>query len=123
MLFVGEYICLLGYTMPKTSACTLTWRAERGRYELCEQGQAQQLKIEGEPWIAWLAAHSAFAFQGRQGRLTLLKESRARGEEGYWYAYRSLGGRTSKKYVGRSRDLTVERLEEVARALEAEGNP
>src|SRR5690242_1379917 len=104
MLFVGEYVCFLGYAMPKTSAYTLTWRAERGQYELCEQGQAQHLKIGGEPWIAWLAAHSAFAFQGRQGRLTLLKESRARGEEGYWYAYRSLGGHTSKKYVGRGRD-------------------
>jgi len=46
----------------------------------------------------------------------LLKESRARGE-GYWYAYSSHGGKTAKKYLGRTGSLSLELLEDAARAL------
>lgn len=53
----------------------------------------------------------------REGHLTLLKETRARGEDGYWYAYRRLGKRTVKKYAGRPADLTFARLEWTAREL------
>src|SRR5581483_4867186 len=58
-----------------------------------------------------------FSFQGKDGHLTLLKEPRVRGTD-YWYAYRSLNGRTLKKYAGRTADLTVARLEEIARTLQ-----
>ena len=34
----------------------------------------------------WLAEHTAFAFVGKSGRLSILKEARPRGA-GYWYAY------------------------------------
>ncbi len=67
-----------------------------------------------ERWFPWLRTHRSFSFQGQHGRLNLLKETRQRGEEGYWYAYRSQGKRTRKRYAGRSADLTIEHLEEVA---------
>jgi len=110
--------------MPKTSTYTLCWLPEQVRYELRERGKVLPVTVspEGELWHEWLAAHSALAFQGRQGKLTLLKEKRARGEEGYWYAYRSQHGRTRKKYLGRSSDLTLARLEKTASALTEEGN-
>ncbi len=101
--------------MPKTSTYALVWLAEQGRYVLQEKGQPQALSVEGEWWLAWLAEHSSFAFWGQQGHVTLLKESRTRGAEGYWYAYRSQGGRTLKKYVGRNDNLTPMSLEETAR--------
>ncbi|MBA2677728.1 MAG: hypothetical protein H0U76_04935 [Ktedonobacteraceae bacterium] len=68
---------------------------------------------DSEQWFRWLRAHRSFSFQGQRGRLNLLKETRSRGEEGYWYAYRSQGKRTRKRYAGRSADLTIEHLEEV----------
>src|SRR5262249_11534061 len=72
--------------------------------------------LQEDWWFAWLADHSSFSFHGKHGHLSLLKEARARGAD-YWYAYRSLKGRTVKKYAGRSVDLTAAHLEELAHAL------
>ena len=44
----------------------------------------------------------------------MLKETRARGNEGYWYAYQRQGRRRIKQYAGRTPDLTISRLEELA---------
>ncbi|MBE3561378.1 MAG: hypothetical protein IMW89_19480 [Ktedonobacteraceae bacterium] len=49
----------------------------------------------------------------------MLKETRQRGREGYWYAYRRQGKRTFKQYAGRTSDLSIARLEQLAQALEA----
>lgn len=100
--------------MPKTSMYVLTWLPDEKCYALRVNGQVQMLPIEDEQWRSWLNERASFAFRGRRGQLTLLKEERARGTEGYWYAYRSRGKRTLKKYVGRGSDLTPARLEEVA---------
>jgi hypothetical protein len=35
----------------------------------------------------------------------------------YWYAYLSLGQKLRKKYLGKTADLTLTRLEQVARYL------
>ncbi|GHO91133.1 hypothetical protein KSF_011810 [Reticulibacter mediterranei] len=75
------------------------------------------MREETDTWREWLASHTSFSFRGREGHLTLLKETRARGGDGYWYAYRHLGKRTVKKYVGRPADLTFARLEWTAREL------
>jgi LuxR family transcriptional regulator, maltose regulon positive regulatory protein len=34
--------------------------------------------------------------------------------EGYWYAYRSQGRQTRKKYIGRTSSLSIARLEDIA---------
>lgn len=108
--------------MPKASTYTLCWVPVQARYELRERDCALDVNPADGSWYVWLAAHSAFAFQGQRGKLTLLKESRTRGEEGYWYAYRSRQGHTRKKYLGRSSDLTLARLEETASSLAEEDN-
>lgn len=110
--------------MPKRARYTLAWDIENIRYELREQGGRARHVSPDHPawWFGWLAEHSSFAFHGRQGRLTLLKESRARGDE-YWYAYRTLNRRTNKKYAGRAADLSIERLEEIAGILASEESP
>ena len=106
--------------MPKTSTYTLCWLPEQVRYELRERGKVLPVTVspEGELWHEWLAAHSALAFQGRQGKLTLLKEKRARGEEGYWYAYRKHHNKQSKQYIGTTAKLSPDSLEQVAAALQ-----
>jgi LuxR family maltose regulon positive regulatory protein len=49
--------------------------------------------------------------------MTVCQERRRRGGS-YWYAYRHRAQKVVKKYLGRSRDLTVWRLEEVAHQLQ-----
>jgi LuxR family transcriptional regulator, maltose regulon positive regulatory protein len=102
--------------MPKSASYTLRWSEEHERYELQAQENAANRPLQEDWWFAWLAEHSSFSFQGKQGHLSLLKEPRARGAD-YWYAYRSLNRRTVKQYAGRTIDLTAARLEELARAL------
>ncbi len=101
-----------------TSHPCLRWHADRQLYELDEQGRKQFFPFtsDEEPWVAWLESISAFSFQGQQGHLTVRKEARPRGDQ-YWYAYRRVGPRMMKKYLGRSTTLTLARLEEIATAF------
>jgi LuxR family transcriptional regulator, maltose regulon positive regulatory protein len=96
----------------------LIWRADRQLYELDKQDKKQffLLTDDEEQWVAWLESISAFTFQGQQGPLTVRKEARPRGDQ-YWYAYRRVGPRMRKKYLGRSTTLTLTRLEEIAAAF------
>jgi LuxR family maltose regulon positive regulatory protein len=99
----------------------LVWSPARNSYEFLEAGRQDQLPPgeTGERWLAWLEERASFAFQGKHGRLTLRKERRPRGGD-YWYAYRRQGRRVLKKYLGKSAELTVARLEEAARSVQAE---
>src|SRR5215469_5507058 len=96
----------------------LIWRADRQLYELDEQGRKQFFPLTSDEgyWVTWLESISAFSFQGQQGHLTVRKEARPRGDQ-YWYAYRRVGPRMMKKYLGRSPTLTLARLEEIATAF------
>jgi LuxR family maltose regulon positive regulatory protein len=107
--------------MPKVAPAALIWIPEQRIYLLSEQGNAHHRSLfeDQEQWRSWLTACSSFSFQGQSGRLTLRKEARQRGEDHYWYAYRRQGTRLVKRYVGRTADVTLERLEAVARAFTA----
>src|SRR6266571_2197704 len=107
--------------MPKAAA-TLLWSPERERYEWQHRGESSSSPVSPEDTSGFLRLvgnSSSFAFQGQHGHLTLRKESRLHGE-GYWYAYRSQGRRTHKKYLGRTPSLSIARLEDIAEALNAE---
>ena len=101
--------------MPKLARYTLTWSAENDHYELCEHGNTVNYLRQREEawWFTWLEAHSSFSFLGKRGKLTFLKEPRVRGTD-HWYAYRSRNRQSARKYAGRTADLTVEHLEEIA---------
>ena len=101
--------------MPKAAQHRVVWSAEHAGYMLSYPDGKQALSATVEDWAAWQTACRSFAFDGQQGRLTLLKESR--NGETYWYAYRRQGTRTRKKYAGRVADLSIERLETLAELL------
>src|ERR1044071_9803847 len=107
--------------MPKSASHLLIWSPERRRYELRRANDEKYcfLLEDGENWNTWLATHTSFSFRGRCGQITLLKEPRTHGD-GYWYAYRRQGKHVAKKYLGQTRKLSPEQLEEVARTLNAE---
>jgi LuxR family maltose regulon positive regulatory protein len=75
------------------------------------------VEVESATWFAWLDQVSSFRFRGQAGGYTARKESRRYGAT-YWYAYVRLAGKLVKRYLGRSADLTLARLEERAEALQ-----
>jgi LuxR family maltose regulon positive regulatory protein len=61
----------------------------------------------------------SFAFQSTAGRLNVYLEARPHGGH-YWYAYHTRGGRTRKRYLGQTANVTLAHLEAVAKALSSE---
>jgi len=82
-----------------------------------ESGQ-QTFTPDSPTWFTWLTTHTSFPFHGRNGHFNLLKGTRKKSGEGYWYAYQRQGKRIAKCYVGRSVDLFTTRLEEIGRAFQ-----
>ena len=104
--------------MPKPSRYVLIWLHEREHYELHLHGQLHQCFQRGddEAFSRWLKEHTAFAFVGKSGRISVLKEARS-GGTGYWYAYRTQDRHTRKRYLGPSAKVTFACLEQEAKAL------
>jgi LuxR family transcriptional regulator, maltose regulon positive regulatory protein len=109
--------------MPKT-AFTLSWSAASGTYAWSgEQGfEILSLVPDSPAWFAWLAELPSFAFHGQVGSYTARQERRGL-DERYWYAYRRTGQKLRKKYLGKTTELALARLEQVAGLLEAERFP
>ncbi len=104
--------------MPRLAPYQLKWSSTRQCYELCE-GLNQtviDLELESPAWFVWVDQVSSFAFHGRMGFYTARQERKERGG-GYWYAYVREQGKVTKRYLGRSADLTLTRLEQTAQLL------
>jgi LuxR family maltose regulon positive regulatory protein len=76
--------------------------------------------IDSPQWFQWLQSATAFRFYSTQrvnhmrgyspllAPISLRKESRRRGH--FWYAYRRASRQLYKRYVGRSEQLTLDKL-------------
>src|SRR5947209_10373239 len=104
--------------MPKNAHYTLAWSPLHQAYKLHESQGSGVLDIvpESPAWFAWVSQVSSFAFHGRNGPYSACKECKQRGE-GYWYAYARVGGKLTKRYLGRGIALTLPRLEQAAQEL------
>ena len=101
--------------MPKSAHYIISWSGEKATYLFANSNS--HLPQEGEDWQQWLQMHRSFAFHGRNGRINVLKEKRSRGDNDYWYAYQRHGEQMVKHYAGRSAQLDMEHLEEIALQL------
>ncbi len=103
--------------MPKATAYRLSWNPSHGTYTLHDtrNQQALSLVVESRAWFDWLASISSFTFSGQHGHLTVRQESRS--GKIYWYAYRRIGEKMAKRYLGRTTAITPARLEQVAARL------
>src|SRR6266516_460648 len=81
-------------------------------------GQDDRLPVGTPEWYAWLSRARSFAFRSALGTFTARKEqaSNKRGG-GYWRAYRKRDGKLHRVYLGKSEELTLERLNSVAGTL------
>ena len=85
-------------------------------------GTERAIRLESTLWWAWLerATVRSFAYPIYdaqvgyiRGFMTVRKEQRERGSD-YWMAYRRVGGRLRKIYLGRSAELTQRQLAAIA---------
>ena len=79
-------------------------------------GAASNIAVGSPAWYAWLEGATTFAFTSAQGGFTARKERR--GQSGsYWKAYRKRDGTLFRAYLGKSADLTLDRLAAIASQL------
>jgi predicted ATPase/DNA-binding CsgD family transcriptional regulator len=67
-------------------------------------------------WDSWVEHARSFRFEGPHASFTARKEQRSGGW--YWYAYRRRHGTLHIAYLGKSEELSIERLHTVAVVLE-----
>ena len=75
------------------------------------------ISLDSTAWYNWLDQHSTFLFRLPFVHFTARKEKRAGGL--YWYAYRRSQGKLRTAYLGKTRELTFDRLSAVAAALDS----
>jgi hypothetical protein len=94
---------------------------EGGRYWTVIGDQRVGEPQPGSPeWRAWLDDYGvgSFGFTNEQGtHYTARRERRARGGDCYWYAYRKQDKLLRKVYAGRTQELDLPRLVQVAQLL------
>ncbi|HZR41308.1 MAG TPA: transcriptional regulator, partial [Ktedonobacteraceae bacterium] len=99
--------------MPRYAHYQLKWSSQTQTYALYIGGSASEVGFSADS----LEKIASFSFQSRSGEYcTVRKQTVQRGTE-YWYGYRRVQGRIVKRYLGRTADLSIARLEEVARLL------
>src|SRR3989442_16025935 len=81
-----------------------------------EDEASQAIRIGTPAWYTWLTDTTTFSFESSDGKFTARKERVQRGGE-YWKAYRRSHGKLLHSYLGKSEDLTLTRLTEVAQIL------
>jgi LuxR family maltose regulon positive regulatory protein len=107
--------------MPRSAPYLLAWSNAHQSYTLSGRAKDEMLDIlpESRAWFVWLDEAPSFTFQGKAGSYIARKEANRPGQ-GYWYAYIRTGKKLHKKYVGKTADLTLARLEDVAGVLHAD---
>ena len=104
--------------MPKVPLHALRWSRGQELYELSTQGQVVRHFRPGDEaaWQTWLRTVTSLTFHSPSGSLNVYQEARPRGGQ-YWYAYHTERGRTRKRYLGRTAQVSLALLEETAQAL------
>ncbi|HEX2911084.1 MAG TPA: LuxR C-terminal-related transcriptional regulator [Chloroflexia bacterium] len=104
----------VGIDMVRTST---TARVDGDRLVLNDTPE-RLIKLETPEWFEWLESAKTFTFTGSSGSFIARKEARSRGGW-YWKAYHTAHGTLHRAYLGRSSDLTLDRLNRAAAKLAA----
>lgn len=96
-----------------------------GNHLLGLDGAGDQLApvvVGSDAWYTWLADQQvqSFSFKSYLGAFTARRERKRHGW--YWYAYLKREGKLRKAYLGKTEEMTLERLNAVASALASQGN-
>jgi hypothetical protein len=107
--------------MPKRTEYRIAWSEARQAYEL--DHTPFLFSLSDATLQTWLSRMEAFHFHAASGEsFTARKERKQRGSA-YWYAYRRVGGKLQKKYLGDGTNITLTLLVSIARAFVATPEP
>jgi len=85
------------------------------------EGQATSIVVGSAQWFEWLGKETTtiFSFHARNGSSYTARKERAGNRRGAWYwkAYRTYQGTLYRTYLGKSEELTLARLDEIAQTL------
>ncbi len=76
------------------------------------------IRLSEAAWGMWLEDASSFYFEAGPGSFSARKERQRRGF--FWYAYKRVGGRLLKRYLGQRQAVTLARLNLLAAAFAVE---
>jgi chromosome segregation ATPase len=82
---------------------------------LIEAEDGKVFELDSPKGAAWVEAIGSFRFEpaGDSKAYTVRREP-----SGYWYGCRKVAGKVRKKYIGKSSEVSIAKLEEIAAALE-----
>jgi hypothetical protein len=88
-----------------------------------ETEDGKVFELESPAGLAWLKSATSFRFvpSGANKPFTVRQETKKGGD--YWYGYRKVAGKLHKKYIGKSSELSIAKLEEIAEALNTPQQP
>ncbi|MBO0789354.1 MAG: hypothetical protein J2P36_00145 [Ktedonobacteraceae bacterium] len=106
--------------MPRRAPYSLRWSSQSDSYEISGQNftDLREIVPDSQAWWEWLDGIASFAFHSQSGAHYTARKEMIQGRGAYWYGYRSLHGRTVKRYLGRTADLSIARLEEIGEQFE-----
>lgn len=78
--------------------------------------------VRGQKWLND-PKNRIFRYFAGERSFTARKETSKTGQADYWYAYRKVAGNLHKRYIGKSEDMSIFRLHEVATALDTSPEP
>src|SRR5574342_454056 len=81
----------------------------------CLSAGATSIPVGSQSWYEWLSVAKKFSFKSQNGCFVAQCETRR--NKGYWYAYRRRAGKLIKVYLGKTEELTSERLEQASLLL------
>jgi LuxR family transcriptional regulator, maltose regulon positive regulatory protein len=97
-----------------------TAQVAQGRLTLRDADGDHTLVVGSSAWFAWLETATAFSFVDAQATFTARRERASSGRGGwYWRAYHQQAGLRRRAYLGRTAELSLERLQLVAAQLAA----
>lgn len=79
---------------------------------------SSRLAVGSRAWYTWLSTVKTFSYRSLRGNFVARCEKRRNGL--YWYAYRR-AGKLLKVYLGKTEELTPERLEQASISLTTQG--
>jgi hypothetical protein len=72
--------------------------------------QEHTIAVGSPMWRQWLAAATTTTFRFEHPLCNFTARRERKRDGSYWYAYRTRGGALQKAYLGKSADLTLDRL-------------
>ncbi len=80
--------------------------------------EPRSIEINSTAWFEWLETNSSFIFESEDKSLGLSARREQRNGSWYWYAYRRKNGKLRSAYLGRSEEINLDHLREVALTLD-----